>query len=154
MWWKKKWVIITVVTAVVVLAAGVIGGIVYAQSGSPSPTSTPRDTLMAKVAQKLGIDQSKLEQAFKDAQKEMSDEALSNRLKGLVQQGKITQDQADSYLKWWQSRPDTAPGLNGPPALGPRGPMGFRGFKCFPGQFGPPPNPVPPANPAPSVTPQ
>jgi hypothetical protein len=148
MWRKKKWIIVAVVAAVVVLAAGVIGGVIYAESGSPSPTNTPRDTLMAKVAQKLGIDQSKLEDAFNQAQKEMSDEALNNRLKGLVQQGKITQDQADSYLKWWQSRPDVTPGLAGQPKLGPGGPMGFRGgFRCFPGSFGPPPNPTP------SVTP-
>lgn len=125
MWRKKKWIIIAVVAAVVLLTVGVIGGVAYAQSGSTSPTSPSGDTLMTRVAQKLGIDQSKLEQAFKDAQKEMSDEALSNRLKGLVQQGKITQDQADKYLNWWQSRPDMPSGF------------GFRGHGGFAGMGGP-----------------
>lgn len=36
----------------------------------------------------------------------MRDEALDNRLKCLVEKGKITQEQADQYKQWWQSRPD------------------------------------------------
>ena len=50
--------------------------------------------------------------AFDKAQKDMADEALQKRLNSLVQQGKITQDQADQYGKWYQSRPSVPlPGM-------------------------------------------
>ena len=48
-----------------------------------------------------------MEDAFAQAQSDMRNEALDNYLKNLVSQGKITQQQADQYKQWWQSRPDT-----------------------------------------------
>jgi hypothetical protein len=103
MWRKRKW-IIAAVLAVVILLAGSIGSVALAQTGSTSDGSGK--TLLARVAAILGIDQQKLEEAFAQAQKEMRDEALDNQLKGLVEKGNITQEQADQYKQWWQSRPD------------------------------------------------
>ncbi len=146
MWRNKKWVITIVLAVVTVMAVGVIGGVVYAQSGTTTTTpNNPKDALMAKVAEKLGIDQSKLEDAFTQASKELRQEALSNQLKKLVDEGKMTQDQADKYLQWVQSKPDVPAGLGMGPKMGPRGPMGFRGGPgCFPGtgKFAPPPQPT------------
>ena len=131
---KRKWIIISVVAAVLVLLiAG--GTVVYAQSQSTptpttTPTTTPKDTLMAKVAAILGIDHSKLESAFNQAEKEMQAEALQKRLDALVEAGKLTQQQADEYKAWWNSRPTDAPGVICPnPRLGAagRGPSGLAG---------------------------
>jgi hypothetical protein len=36
----------------------------------------------------------------------MQYEALKSWLQDLVDKGKITQEEADQYLEWWQSRPD------------------------------------------------
>ena len=106
MWRSKKFIIVAVVAAIVLLV-GSIGGVAFAQTGSTSDGSGK--TLLARVAAILGIDQKKVEDAFAQAQREMREEALDNYLKGLVTEGKITQEQADQYKKWWQSRPDITP---------------------------------------------
>jgi len=133
MWQKKKWMIVAVLAATLVLLAGIIGGVAYAQTDTQTNTD-PTKTLLARVATILGIDQTKLEDAFSQAQKEMQDEALSDQLQSLVDEGKITQQQADQYKQWWQSRPDLPSGLDF------RGGMGFHGG--FPGP-GPGLNPPP-----------
>ena len=46
----------------------------------------------------LGIDQQKVEDAFTQARSEMKNEALDNYLKGLVEKGMITQEEADKQL--------------------------------------------------------
>jgi len=141
---KKKWIIIGVLVGVLAIA-GVAGGLVYAQaSGSASsnqPSGSPGKALADRVATILGIDQTKVENAFTQAQKDMQDEALTNWLNSQVTQGKMTQSQADQYKSWWQSRPSTVPGI------GPFG-RGFHGFRRMPGQSGSQTNPT-----APSTTP-
>jgi hypothetical protein len=75
------------------------------------------------------IDPQQLETAFTQAQNEMQDEALQTWLQNLVTQGKLTQAQADEYLQWWQSKPNT-------PLLElPRGGdmMWGRGHNCWEG---------------------
>jgi hypothetical protein len=129
---NKKWITITVLVAAFVVLAGVIGGMAYAQTGTATTAnataSDPGKTLYAKVAVILGIDQQKLEAAFAQARKEMRDDELTSQLKNMVEQGTVTQTQADEYLKWWQSKPDVASELEfgGGPGI-PGGPHGMRG---------------------------
>src|SRR4030042_1796569 len=65
--------------------------------------------LMARVADILGIDVEDLENAFKQAQRELRESALDARLQELVDQGDWTQQQADAYKAWIQARPDVPP---------------------------------------------
>jgi hypothetical protein len=123
MWFCKKVILIPLVIAVIV--AGSITGVVLAQDGNDS--NSAGNTLMAKVAAILGIDQTKLEDAFAQAQKEIRDEALTNYLNKLVEEGKITQEEADQYQQWWNARPDA---LN---KLGPGFEFGGRGRGFGPG---------------------
>jgi hypothetical protein len=75
---------------------------------------------MTRVATILGIDQQKLQDAFTQAQREMKDEAFNKRMQDQVTSGKLTQQQADQYKQWLQSRPEM-------PSIGPK--MGdFGGF--------------------------
>jgi hypothetical protein len=123
---RKKWIIIGVLVAVVVVAAGIWGGVAFAQSGGSSSTqSAPGKSLADRVAAILGIDQSKVESAFTQAERDMQDDALNTWLNNQVAQGKMTQQQADQYKQWWESRPDTAQ------RFGPFG-KGFRGFPRIP----------------------
>lgn len=149
MWRKKKWIIIGVLAAVIILTAGIVGAaVINAQTPSPSPTPTPTTTnpqkaLADRVAAILGTDPAKTESAFTQAQKDLQNEALTNRLNSLVQQGKLTRQQADQYQQWWESRP------NVPAPLGPQGHMGFRGgFKGMPGFGKIAPSPSPSATPS------
>ena len=139
---KKRHALIAVLVAVVLV--GSLGGVAYAQTGSTSDGSGK--TLLARVAAILGIEPQKVEDAFAQAQKEMQEEALDSYLKQQVEQGKMTQEQANQYKQWWQSRPDTTqlqkqlrewqqarPDIRVPGGFGDkgfRGGMG-RGFGCW-----------------------
>jgi len=65
-----------------------------------------RDALMAEVAKILNIDQQELEDAFKQAISETRENALDARLQELVNNGTLTQQQADAYKSWIEARPD------------------------------------------------
>ena len=73
--------------------------------------SCPMQTLISKVANILGLPEEQVADAFKQACQEMQDKALQNWLQKLVDEGKITQEEADQYLEWWQARPNTTFGL-------------------------------------------
>ena len=130
---SKKFIIAGVLAAV--LLVGSVGGIALAQTGDEEDTQP--QTLMARVADILGIDQQTLEDAFAQAKSEMRDEALDNYLNGLVEEGTITQDEADQYRSWWQARPDMEPFRQQLREWGearPNVPLPERtGGRCFPG---------------------
>ena len=54
----------------------------------------------------VAIDSEQLKDALQQAREQMRGEALESRLQNLVNNGKMTQEEADNYLEWWQSRPD------------------------------------------------
>lgn len=129
MWPSKKMIIIAV--SVAVLLVGSIAGVVFAANGDNNQSKVQGEDLLAKVCtiyqQKTGvtIDEATLKDAFAQAGSEMQLEREQTRLQDQVTQGKITQDQADQYLKWWQSRPNLPDGF------------GFRGGGGFPGHGAP-----------------
>jgi hypothetical protein len=130
---KRKWLIPVVLSAVVI--GGITGGVIAAaDNGSGSTVAQNQtadryqallDRACAIYQEKTGvtIDSEQLKSALQQAQSEMRDEALKNRLQGLVDKGKITQQEADQYLEWWQSRPDIQVLLLGLDGAGPRGGM-------------------------------
>jgi len=138
MWRSKKFIIVTVL--VVVLLAGGIGGIALAQTdnGANNQPKAPREDILGRVCaiyqQKTGvaIDQEALKAAFAQAQSDMQKEREQARLQDMVKQGKITQEQADAFQKWWDARPDIPFGFG--PELGPgaHGGFGHRGCGGLP----------------------
>jgi hypothetical protein len=137
----KKFVIVGLLAALVLV--GSLAGLAFAQTDNG--TAGSGNTLLARVAAILGIDQQKLQDAVVQAQGQMQNDALDAYLKNLVDQGKITQQQADQYKTWWQARPDTL--LPGP--LGRH--FGMRGFRGGMGMGGglwalPKPAPTPQAS--------
>ncbi len=137
---KRKWFIPVVLS--IVLIGGIAGGVMVAADDSSSNVdqhSQPSDRYQALLdracaiyEERMGvpINSDELKNALDQAQGELKEEALESRLQNLVGDGKMTQEEADNYLEWWQSRPDIEvplPGLGGP---GPRGGMmwgnGFR----------------------------
>jgi hypothetical protein len=125
---KRKLVIISALAAAVILTMGLVGGAVYANSSASTTgdTAKPQTVLADKVATILGLDASKVEAAFTQAQKEIQSERLDTQLQKMVDAGKITQDQASQYKTWIESRPDiNMPGLEG--GVGGRGHGGMMG---------------------------
>jgi hypothetical protein len=135
MWHSKKFIVVTVL-AVVLLSGSIVGVALAANNGDDTQTKAPSEDILGKVCaiyqQKTGIaiDQEALKAAFAQAQSEMQKEREQARLQDLVEQGKITQEQADKYLEWWQSRPDVPVGF---------GPGGHGGFPGIGRQCAPPP---------------
>ena len=138
MWRRKKFLLVGLLAAVLLI--GSIGGVALAaDNGDDSQPEARCGALWDRVSevyeQKTGValDQEALKAAFAQAQsdmraevlqklREMETEALRNRLQNLVDQGQITQDEADQYLEWQQSRPDVSVGF------GFRGMGGLRGW--------------------------
>jgi hypothetical protein len=142
----RRWFVIP--AAVALLAIGVVtAGAALAQESDTEGSSTI-SSFASRVASILGLDEAQVQDAMNQAQRELHEEALKSRLDALVEAGRITQEQADQYLQWYQSRPDDFPGLGGPG-------FGFghhghgRGMKGFRGLWGIPQ--APPAESAPSA---
>jgi outer membrane murein-binding lipoprotein Lpp len=112
MWKSKKFIVVAVLIAVVLVAGTT--GIVLAQDNNDG--AGPQQTLLARVAQIMGIDQQKLQDAFKQAISERRaqlKETFDQKLQSLVSEGKITQQQADDFNAWLKAKPDV-------PVVGPR----------------------------------
>lgn len=118
MWRSKKF--ITTIALVAVVLVGSTVGVVLAQDNGDD--SQPK-TLLTRVAGILGIEQQNIEDAFAQARSEMQSEALQNYLDKLVEEGTITQEEADEYSAWLQSRPD----ISLPAPFGHFGGHGFHG---------------------------
>ncbi len=95
----------------VLAATMVVGtaGVALADDGQNSQGK--QDGLLARVAQILNIDVQKLKDAFKQAVTEMRTERQNTGLQNLVENGKLTQEQADQLKAWLDSKPDI-PGIN------------------------------------------
>jgi len=112
--WKSKKFVLLSALAIAMVIGGVAAGVTLAQgdNGNETQVNTRYEELLNKVAtiyqQNTGvtIDPQQLETAFTEAQKQMQSEALQTWLQNLVTQGKITQEQANQYLQWWNSKPD------------------------------------------------
>ena len=104
---KKVKVLISVLVVALLLTAG---GVTMVMAEGEEETTPPPEAsakgLLERVADFLGIDQADLIDAFKQAQQEMREEAFINRLNQAVEEGRITQEQADEIIKWWGLRPD------------------------------------------------
>jgi hypothetical protein len=138
MWKRKKWMIIAAIAAVVVIV-GVMGGVAYAQTTTPTkpPVTNPGKDLADRVATILNLPPATVEAAFAQAQKDMQSDAVKSYLDNLVTAGKMTQADEDAYLKWLQSKPQTSTGLNVPVPGGKGfgfggGPRGFMGKGMMP----------------------
>ena len=150
---KRKWFLVPLLVGV--LAVGLIGaGSVLAQTDE-SDEQSPRQSFAARVAAILGLEEAEVQDAFQQARREMENEALQQRLERLVEAGRLTQEQADEYLEWYQSRPDSLAPIA--PFGGHGGPGGFKGFgRGFPHHrgFGPWQHEAPSDEATPPATPQ
>jgi hypothetical protein len=121
--WRRKW-FIPVVLLPILLAGGIAGGVVAAadntsnnatkdQSQSTNGYQRFLDRVCAIYEENTGvaIDPGQLKDALAQARGKIQDEALQSWLQKVVDEGKITQEEADQYLEWWQSRPDVTFGL-------------------------------------------
>ena len=127
---RKLRIIIPIGIAVVAIATISIS-VVLAQGNEKGESNASR--LAAKVAVILGLDAAEVDDAINQARRELRDEAIQKKLNALVEKGRLTQEQADEYLNWIQSRPEGIPAI-GKHFFGKRGHN--RGWKSHGGFFG------------------
>ena len=115
---RKRWIIVSVVMAA--LAIALTGGAILAQDDDDDDGSK---SFAGRVAEILDLDEDTVADAMKQAKEDMRDEAIKAKLDALVEAGEITQDEADDYLEWLESRPDVD--FGGGHGRGFRGKGGF-----------------------------
>ena len=126
---KKKRNMLLVFLTAALLALGITGGAIFAQEAGADDDSTKKG-MASRVAAILGLGEQEVEDAFKQAGREMRDERFENRMVRLVDNGQITEDEAVEAVDWYQSRPeDIGPGRRG---FGMKG----RGHQRFGSGFG------------------
>jgi len=108
---KRRWLYAFLLTGLLVI--GITGGAVLAHDGGENGDS-PVKSFASRVAGILGLNESQVQDAFNQARAEMQDEAIQHKLDKMVENGRLTQEEADEYKEWYGSRPDTlAPGFGG-----------------------------------------
>jgi hypothetical protein len=107
---KKK--IFLPVAATMIAIAIFTGGAVMAQGPGPDQTGVVQ-SFASRVAVILGLNEADVQNAMDQARTEMQDEAMQSRLAALVEQGRLTQEQADEYSTWLKSRPEGIQGFGG-----------------------------------------
>jgi len=140
MWRSKKFIVGVVLAAV--LLFGSIGGVALAntENGDDSQPEARYEALLDRVCEiyeentGVAINPPELEDAFAQARREIRDEGADRYLQNLIDQGKISQDEADQHQEWFQARPDVP--LQRPFDHG-FGPRGFRGGPCDWGRLHP-----------------
>lgn len=125
---KKR--ILVVAVAASMLTVALLGSAAFAHFGGQGGGQGAQDgTYAAKVAEILGLDAETVQAAMQQAAEELRDEAQTNRLQGLVEQGVITQEEADQWREWLNSRPQVQ-GLGEQEGRGGHG-FGHRGGRGF-----------------------
>ena len=141
---NRRKIIAGVLVATMALA-GVLAGTI---SADDEGGATPRNNVLARVAEILGLPQADVENAFEQAMTEQREErqaemqaARDARLQDLIDEGVLTQEQVEEWESWLEARPDnrdemqawleSRPDMGGEFAAGPAG----RGM--MPGGFGP-----------------
>jgi hypothetical protein len=136
---RKKWF---VVPALALALVGIVGGAALAQV-EDSNGDSPVKSLIARVAEKLGLEEATVQDAFDESRSEIRDEMIDRKLDKLIENGTLTQEEADDYGSWLDDRPDTGPafGAFGGPGRHHRGkifggPGGFGDHRAFGGNGG------------------
>ena len=130
---RKRWVVIPVV--VLALTVALVGGVLLAEgtgddgSGGSDVSDEGNKGFAARVAEILGMEEDTVADAVKQAKQEMYEEKLQAKLDALVESGRITQEEADEYKEWVDSRPEGIERLRGK-GFGRHHGFRGKGFKC------------------------
>ena len=118
---KKRWLLVPVLVGL--LTVGITAGAVLAHGGGGDGESA-LDSFASRVANILGLEESQVQDAFtqakeeaREAKKAAKEARLQDKLDQMVEDGSFSQEQADQYIDWLESRPE-----------GIRSQLGIRGF--------------------------
>ena len=116
--------------AVAIMASGIAAGVAWTQVAH-AQEETAAKGFAARLATILGLEDDVVQDAFKEARSDIQDERFQAKMDRLVESERITQDEADAAIEWYEERPE---GINasrrgsGSGFDGPRGPGSRYGF--------------------------
>ncbi len=107
---KKVKTLISVLVVALLLTVGATTVMAEGEEETAPPPEAGTNGLLERVADILGIDEEDLVDAFEQARQEMCEDAFTSHINQAVEEGRITREQADEIIKWWELRPDDAIG--------------------------------------------
>ena len=116
--------------AVAIMASGIAAGVAWTQVAH-AQEETAAKGFAARLATILGLEEDVVQDAFKEARSDIQGERFQAKMDRLVESERITQDEADAAIEWYEERPE---GINasrrgsGSGFDGPRGPGSRYGF--------------------------
>ena len=111
---KRMKVLVSVMVAMLLLTVGIAVPVMAQEKPTPTPEPSTKifmvtantTGLLARVAEILDISEEDLINAFKQAQQEMRQEAFNQTLDKAVEEGLLTQDEAEEIKEWWGQKPE------------------------------------------------
>ena len=97
-----------IILSLSLLAFG-LGTTVFAADTENGEEPNVFETFVSKVADKLGLEDEVVADAMQEARQEMMQERLQERLQQAIDEGLITQEQADEITTWLEDRPEAHP---------------------------------------------
>ena len=133
---KKVKILVSVLVAVALLTVGGAATVMAEETTPPAPEPEARG-LLGRVAEILGIPSDNLTSAFKQARQEIREKASIRYLEKALKKERITEDDYDEIIAWWETRPEVLDSLFpcsfGASALGSRhmwgGHRGWHGMR-------------------------
>jgi hypothetical protein len=108
---KKRWLFIPLMVGLLTLV--VTSGAILAQgNGHPGGGGAVKG-LASRVAEILDLEEETVQSAFDQAIRERQDEHVQALFDRLVEAERLTQDEANAIIEWYQARPDAAIYLKG-----------------------------------------
>ena len=95
-----------IVLATVLVAVMLIASMPVIALAQDDEAHGPPGALLTRVAEILNIDQEELENALKQAQTGLREEAFENRIEEMIDEGTLTQEQANELKAWMEAKPD------------------------------------------------
>ena len=91
--------------AVAIMVSGVAAGLSWTQVAHAQEDTTAK-SFAARLAIILGLEEDVVQDAFKEARKDIQGERFQTRMDRLVESERITQDEADAAIEWFNGRPE------------------------------------------------
>ena len=91
--------------AVAIMASGIAAAVAWTQVAHAQEETTAKG-FAARLATILGLEQDVVQDAFKEARSDIQDERFQAKMDRLVESERITQDEADAAIEWYEERPE------------------------------------------------
>ena len=109
---KRVKILVSALVVVLLLTVGATATVMAQEDPTPTPQAEAKG-LLARVAEILDIPQEELVDAFRQAQQEIRQEAFIRFLNKAVENGRITQEEANEIEEWWEQKPEALESVQG-----------------------------------------